>query len=72
MTTNNLLYKRQFGFQRNCSTEHAILELINQITKSFDEKKYALGVFIDLSKAFDTVNHEILIQKLKHYGIKRS
>ena len=63
MTTNNLFYKKQFGFQKNCSTEHAILELVEQITKSFDNNNYMLGVFIDLSKAFDTVNHEILLNK---------
>ena len=70
MITNNLFYKKQFGFQKNCSTEHAILELVEQITKSFDNNNYMLGVFIDLSKAFDTVNHEILLNKLCHYGIR--
>ena len=68
MISKNLFYKKQFGFQRNCSTEHAILA--EQITKSFDNNSLMLGVFIDLSKAFDTVNHEILLAKLNHYGIK--
>ena len=70
LTSNKLLYKKQFGFQKNCSTEHAILELVKQITHSFNTNKYMLGVFIDLSKAFDTVNHDILLTKLQHYGIK--
>ena len=70
MISNNLFYKKQFGFQKNCSTEHAILELVEQITKSFDKNSYMLGVFIDLSKAFDTVHHDILLAKLNHYGIK--
>ena len=70
MISNSLFYKKQFGFQRNCSTEHAILELTEQITKSFENNSFMLGVFIDLSKAFDTVNHEILLAKLNHYGIK--
>ena len=70
MASNKLFYKKQFGFQKNCSTEHAILELTEQITKSFEKNKLMLGVFIDLSKAFDTVNHEILLTKLNHYGVK--
>ena len=70
LKNNNLLYPKQFGFQKNTSTEHAILELVDQITKSFDNNKFTLGVFIDLSKAFDTVDHEILLNKLHHYGIQ--
>ena len=70
MISNNLFYKKQFGFQKNCSTEHAIIELVEQITKSFEKNRFMLGVFIDLSKAFDTVNHEILLSKLIHYGVK--
>ena len=44
------------------------MELIEEITNATDNKKHAIGVFIDLKKAFDTVDHEILIKKLKHYG----
>ena len=66
---NKLLFPKQFGFQINSSTEHAILELVRNITKSFEKNEYVLGVFIDLKKAFDTVNHEILLHKLKLYGI---
>ena len=69
LISNNLLYKQQFGFQKNHSTEHAILHLVNELTKSFKQQKYTLGVFIDLSKAFDTVNHAVLLEKLKCYGI---
>ena len=68
---NNLLYKRQFGFQSNCSTEHAIVDLINHLTKSLDKNLFSIGVFLDLSKAFDTVNHEILLAKLKYYGVNK-
>ena len=66
--SKGLLYEKQFGFQRNNSTEHAILQLTRDITDSFEKGEYTLGVFIDLSKAFDTVDHQILIKKLPYYG----
>ena len=67
---NKLLFPEQFVFQINTSTEHAILELARNITKSFEKNEYALGgIFIDRKKAFDTVNHEIFLHKLKLYGI---
>ena len=70
VTKNNLLYDKQFGFQKHCSTEYAILQLTREILDSFQENKFTLGVFVDLSKAFDTVNHEILLTKLSFFGIE--
>ena len=70
LTTNEILYKKQFGFQEGHSTEHAIMQLIDNINNSFEKNHFPLGVFIDLSKAFDTVDHYILITKLKQYGIQ--
>ena len=64
-----LLYEKQFGFQRNNSTEYAILQLTRDITSSFEKGEYTLGVFIDLSKAFVTIDHQIVLKKLQYYGI---
>ena len=61
LDSKGLLYEKHFGFQRNNSTEHVILQLTRDITSSFEKEEYILGVFIDLSKAFDTVDHHILI-----------
>ena len=68
-TLNNLLFHNQFGFQRGHSTDEAIVTFCEEIHKSFNKNKYLIGIFIDLSKAFDTVNHEILMKKLAHYGL---
>ena len=70
LAKNDILFKKQFGFQKKHSTEHAVLELVNNICTSFDKNEFTLGVFLDLSKAFDTVNHDILIKKINYLGIR--
>jgi len=60
----------QYGFQKNRSTAAAVIELIEEITDSIENKLITSGIFIDLKKAFDTVDHEIVLRKLEHYGIR--
>ena len=67
---NNILYEYQFGFRKHHSTSHAIITLVERVTKALDTGKYVVGVFLDLKKAFDTVDHAILLRKLECYGIK--
>ena len=67
---HNILFQNQFGFRKNNSTTFALLQITEKIKETIDNKKYGCGIFIDLSKAFDTVNHVILLKKLEHYGIK--
>ena len=65
-----IIYPKQFGFRSGYSTSHSLISIIETVKKTMEDKKYGCGVFIDLKKAFDTVNHEILLQKLEHYGIR--
>ena len=68
--SNNIIYEHQFGFQQNKSTSLAVMDLHSKIVEAIENKKIACGVFLDFAKAFDTVNHDILLGKLEHYGIR--
>lgn len=67
----NILFKNQFGFRSNHSTIQAVLSFTDKIQQAIENRKYSCGILIlDLSKAFDTVDHGILLQKLECYGIR--
>ena len=69
LSNSKILYPKQFGFQKGHLTDHALLQLVDQILESSERNEYTIGVFIDLSKAFDAVNDNILLKKLEIYGI---
>ena len=70
LTSKNILSHDQFGFQQGHSTTLAVIDIYNKILHSIEQKKYTCAVFLDLKKAFDTVNHSILLNKLHKYGIR--
>ena len=70
INSKNILEKNQFGFRRIAFYYMAILDMYDKISESIDKHEVSIGIFIDLSKAFDTINHKILIDKLEHYGIR--
>ena len=70
ITKSKVLYKFQYGFRKNHATAYALIDVMEYIYNSLDEGKYVFGIFIDLKMAFDTVSHHILLNKLKHYGIR--
>ena len=66
----NTLYRCQFEFLKNHSTSHALIHLMKRISSAIDQRETTVGVFLDLSKAFNTLDHQILFTKLEHYGIR--
>lgn len=70
VTKSDLLSVCQYGFRKNSSTSLALIDLVEEITDAMDKKHVTIGVFIDLKKAFDTVNHSLLLNKVEHYGIR--
>ena len=70
LQVNKLFFSHQFGFHNGYSRNHALTSLTEMIRKALNEDKFSCGVFVDLEKAFDTVDHGILLSKRNHYGVR--
>ena len=70
LETNNQIYGLQFGFRQKYSPSHGFIHLNDKTREQLDKGNFACGIFVDFQKAFDTVDHQILIQKLNYYGIR--
>ena len=71
LSQHSILSDNQYGFRNNHDTSMAVLETIDKITNARDSNAFSIGIFIDLSKAFDTLINNILFDKLEHYGVRR-
>ena len=67
---NEVIYNCQFGFRQSHSTIHAVQTAITSVVSSLNDSRQPMGIFVDFSKAFDTIKHEIFLSKLNHYGIR--
>ena len=70
INNNNLLNEKQFGFRPNHSTYMAVIELVDKIANPVERNESTLGIFLDLSKAFDMIHHNILLHKLEYYNFR--
>ena len=67
LNNKNIIYDLQFGFRQQYSTSHALINITENIRKALDDGNIGCGVFVDFQKAFDTVDHQILLAKLNHW-----
>ena len=70
LNDTNQIFKSQYGFRSKHSCEHAISELVGSILKGLETNKNTICIYLDLSKAFDTLEHSTLFRKMEHYGIR--
>lgn len=70
LSKHSILHNNQYGFRSHHDTSMAVIDMVDKISAAMDSNEFSIGLFIDLSKAFDTLNHKILLQKLNHYGIR--
>ena len=72
LDNNNILYEHQYGFRKTYSTNLALIEAVDEIHANLSSGLCVIGIYLDLQKAFNTVDHEILLHELKYYGIQRN